>query len=143
MSERIDNSIGTFSSVLNVWNRHEKKLRSYLIHRVGDVHTADDLLQEVFLKSMRQGAGFCQLGNPRAWLFQVARNAFAHRIRLAWLQTELPKGVAAPQSDARAPTSWIFVSFATWGFLPTMTENLSSSATCEASNSKTSLKRMD
>jgi RNA polymerase sigma-70 factor, ECF subfamily len=30
---------------------------------------------------MRQGEGFCTLDKPRAWLFQVARNALVDRAR--------------------------------------------------------------
>jgi RNA polymerase sigma-70 factor, ECF subfamily len=35
------------------------------------------------MKALRQGQGFCALDNPRAWLFQVARNALVDRARTA------------------------------------------------------------
>jgi RNA polymerase sigma-70 factor (ECF subfamily) len=73
--------VGSFACVARAWQKHEAELRGYLRHRVGDDHAADDLLQDVFVKAMRQGRGFCALDNPRAWLFQVARNALVDRLR--------------------------------------------------------------
>lgn len=66
-----------FECILDAWNAHEQEIRNYLMHRMGTADSAEDVLHEVFLKAMRQGAGFCQIENPRAWLFQVARNALA------------------------------------------------------------------
>lgn len=68
-----------FDCVLAAWRAHEAELRGYLIHRLGDADSADDVLQEIFLKAMRQGATFCEINQPRAWLFQVARNTLLQR----------------------------------------------------------------
>jgi RNA polymerase sigma-70 factor (ECF subfamily) len=67
--------------VAAAWQAHEGELRGYLRHRLSDHDDADDVLQDVFVKAMREGQGFCTLGNPRAWLFQVARNALVDRLR--------------------------------------------------------------
>lgn len=76
--------IGTpFACVSAAWRAHEGELRSYLRHRTADADVADDVLQDVFVKAMRQGQDFCTLDNPRAWLFQVARNALVDRARTA------------------------------------------------------------
>ncbi len=72
-----------FACVSAAWQAHEAELRGYLRHRVADDAAADDVLQDVFVKAMRQGQGFCSLDNPRAWLFQVARNALVDRARTA------------------------------------------------------------
>jgi RNA polymerase sigma-70 factor (ECF subfamily) len=72
---------GAFGCVAAAWQAHEGELRGYLRHRVGDDAAADDLLQDVFVKAMRQGRGFCTLDSPRAWLFQVARNALVDQLR--------------------------------------------------------------
>ncbi|MBZ8140764.1 RNA polymerase subunit sigma-70 [Rubrivivax gelatinosus] len=78
-----------FACVLAAWSAHEAELRAFLRHRQGDAATADDLLQDTFVKAMRAGAGFCRLDDPRAWLFRVARNALADRLRLARPQEPL------------------------------------------------------
>ncbi len=56
-------------------------MRGYLQHRLADADAADDVLQDVFVKAIRQGESFCTLTNARAWLFQVARNALIDRAR--------------------------------------------------------------
>ncbi|MFM2067628.1 MAG: hypothetical protein RLZZ584_2537, partial [Pseudomonadota bacterium] len=71
----------SFSCISTAWQAHEAELRGYLRHRLSDGDAADDVLQDVFVKAMRQGQGFCSLDNPRAWLFQVARNALVDRAR--------------------------------------------------------------
>lgn len=102
-AEKNNNSMGSSSCVLNAWHAYAKEVHSYLLHRSGDLDTADDLLQQVFLKSMRQGLGFCRLYNPRAWLFQVARNALVDHARLAKPQTELIEELTAHESDVCDP----------------------------------------
>ena len=72
------------------WLAHEGDLRGFLRHHLSDGHAAEDLLQDVFVKGMRRGEGFCTLDNPRAWLFQVARNAVIDRARL--IKTHVPLG---------------------------------------------------
>lgn len=55
-----------FGCVLKAWQSHEAELLGFLRHQVGDPHRAEDLLQEVFVKAMRQGQGFCDLLQPRS-----------------------------------------------------------------------------
>lgn len=85
-----------FSCVIDSWRTHESELRSYLQHRLGDPHLAEDMLQDVFVKAMRQGSGFCELDNPRAWLYQVARNALVDYRRLHHETVELPDDIPEP-----------------------------------------------
>lgn len=95
-----------FGCVVAAWQAHEGELRGYLRHQLGDEHAADDLLQEVFVKAMRQGEGFCSLDNPRAWLFQVARHALIDLARLARPQVpldEVADAMVAPAEETLAP----------------------------------------
>lgn len=73
----------SFACVARAWDAHEAELRGFLRHGLGDSHAAEDLLQDTFVKAMREGQGFCSLDNPRAWLFRVARNAMTDRLRAA------------------------------------------------------------
>lgn len=94
----------TDECVLLAWQAHEKELLAFLRHRTRESHTAEDLLQEVFLKSISQGSGFCSLDNPRAWLFRVARNALIDAARLARPSAELPSDMIDPSwSEGRSP----------------------------------------
>lgn len=89
--------------LLAAWSAHEASLRAYLRHRSGDASDADELMQELFLKAMRQGERFCSVENPRAWLFQVARNALADRLRLRHEHLPLPEELPTPDADTGAP----------------------------------------
>jgi RNA polymerase sigma-70 factor (ECF subfamily) len=88
--------------VQQAWREHEAELRSYLRRRLPAPSDADDLLQEVFLKALRQGRAFCDIVQVRAWLFQVARNALADRLRLRREEVELPEDLPA-EAQVRAP----------------------------------------
>jgi RNA polymerase sigma-70 factor (ECF subfamily) len=88
-----------FACVTAAWNTHEAELLGYLAHRLGDKHAAEDLLQDVFVKAMRQGAAFCTLEQPRAWLFQVARNVLVDHFRALRPTEELPDDLIAPESE--------------------------------------------
>lgn len=88
-----------FSCVIKSWRAYEGELRGYLTHRLGNTQIAEDLLQEVFIKAMRQGDDFCNLDNSHAWLFQVARNALIDHFRLTKDAVELPEDIPQPESD--------------------------------------------
>jgi RNA polymerase sigma-70 factor (ECF subfamily) len=82
------------------WTAHESELRGWLRQRVGNAALADDLLQDLFLKALRQGERFCAVENARAWLFEVARNTLADHLRVAHPMVELPDDLVAPVEDA-------------------------------------------
>ena len=56
----------------------------------------------MFLKAIRQGERFCAITNARAWLYEVARNALADRLRLARNTVELPENLSAATEEAAA-----------------------------------------
>ncbi len=89
--------------VADAWAKHEAELRRFLRHRTGDNAAADDLLQEVFLRVLRQQNGLCGIDNPRAWLFHAARNLLIDRLRLTKEQVELPDDLAAEAVEAPPP----------------------------------------
>jgi len=77
------------------WTAHEPELRGWLRRRLGNPAEADDLLQDLFLKALRQGERFCSVQNARAWLFEVARNTLADRLRVARETVALPEDLPA------------------------------------------------
>jgi RNA polymerase sigma-70 factor (ECF subfamily) len=93
---------GNFTCVLTAWQAHESALRGYLMHQLGDAYLSDDVLQETLLKAMRQGEHFCLIEQPRAWLFQVARNLLVDRARLQKPEIEVSDALHV-QIDERAP----------------------------------------
>jgi RNA polymerase sigma-70 factor (ECF subfamily) len=80
----------TMPCLTKAWAVHEGELRGWARHRLGNAEDADDLLQDLFLKALRQGERFCSVHNARAWLFEVARNTLADHLHVARDTVELP-----------------------------------------------------
>lgn len=90
---------------MTAWHQHEAELRGWLRHRLGNPVDAEDMLQDLFIKAMRQGERFCTIVNARAWLFEVARNAVADWLRLTHETVELPVNLTADIEAAAAVDS--------------------------------------
>jgi RNA polymerase sigma-70 factor (ECF subfamily) len=88
---------------MRAWEENGLELRGWLRKRLGNPVDAEDALQELFLKALRQGGRFCDIVDARAWLFEVARNALADRLRVARDLVELPEDLAAVTGDEPAP----------------------------------------
>lgn len=86
------------SCAASAWRQHQNEIRAFLARRCGSAAEADDLLQDVFVKALLQGQDFCQVVNPRAWLFHVARNLLIDRLRLTREQVPLPDDLCAAPS---------------------------------------------
>ncbi len=67
--------------VITAWGKHEAEMRGFLTQQTGNPAQAEDILQETFLRAITEGAKFCSLENPRAWLFRVARNQLIDQSR--------------------------------------------------------------
>jgi len=91
--------------LMKAWGQHENELRAWLRGRLGNAHDAEDMLQDLFLKAMRQDKRFCEIANARAWLYEVARNALADRLRLKKEQVELPDDLVAEHDELPAVDS--------------------------------------
>ena len=89
--------------LLAAWNACAGELHGYLRHRCARPEDAEELLQEVFIKALRQGAAFAAVDQPRAWFFHVARNALADRLRCRHHEIELPPDLAAPSAAELSP----------------------------------------
>lgn len=91
--------------LMRSWTAHEGELRAWLRGRLGNAHDAEDMLQDLFIKAMRQDKRFCEIANARAWLYEVARNALADRLRLEKEQVELPDDLVAEHDEPAAVES--------------------------------------
>ena len=92
----------TVPCLLTAWHAHERALRGWLIHQLHDPALSEDLLQDVFLKAMRQGSRFCELENARAWLFEVTRNTLTDQLRRTRESVELPADLSV-EDEITAP----------------------------------------
>jgi RNA polymerase sigma-70 factor (ECF subfamily) len=64
------------------WDETLKRLRAYVVRRVGDPQVAEDITQDVIARSIAAGA-LARVDNPIAWLYRSASNAVIdyHRTR--------------------------------------------------------------
>jgi RNA polymerase sigma-70 factor, ECF subfamily len=82
-----------------VWNDVASRLRGYVRTRVRDHATAEDILQDVFLKAHTRVG---QLRSPEkleGWLFLIARHAVVDHYRKSKPVEELPPGLAAETDE--------------------------------------------
>lgn len=84
--------------LLEAWTACEGELLGFLRHHVPAGVSPEDVLHDLFLRALRQDRGFCELRNPRAWLFEVARNLVTDQLRRRRETVALPEDLAA--SDA-------------------------------------------
>lgn len=55
-------------------NRHERRLWNFIRRFVQDASTAEDLLQEVFLRMVQSASGWKPTAKFSTWLYTIARN---------------------------------------------------------------------
>jgi len=72
---------GTPPCLMKAWKKHEHELYCWLIRQTGNQADTDDLIQETFLRAIRQQGKFCAIVNARAWLFEVARHLVIDKSR--------------------------------------------------------------
>lgn len=87
--------------------RHKTALLGYICHRVGDVHAAEDLLQELFLRVFRAAlrGGFDGRSSVKTWLFTIANNCITVYRRASGRRRVVPVGDLAAEHDRPASHS--------------------------------------
>jgi RNA polymerase sigma-70 factor (ECF subfamily) len=81
-----------------LWRDHHDRLAAFIRGRVLDQATADDILQDVFLRvhtalpSVKEGTKL------QSWLYQIARNAVIDHYRSSKPHEPLPEWLAQPAS---------------------------------------------
>ncbi|MCI0519055.1 MAG: sigma-70 family RNA polymerase sigma factor [Chloroflexi bacterium] len=94
---------GDSAVIGEMYDRYRLGIFRYLYYRTGDLHAAEDLTSEVFLRMLRALEGYRPQSTPfEAWLYQIARNlAIDHYRRTAAspaapLHEELPAEQETP-----------------------------------------------
>jgi len=89
-------------TVENIWNEFSAKLGQFIAVRVADPATAEDILQDVFVKLHSHLDEFQDPAKVQGWLFLVARNAIIDHYRTRKPTAEVPESLPAgpPEQDA-------------------------------------------
>lgn len=67
-------------TVEDLYREHSRAVYAFLVSLSRDPVWAEDLMQDTFAKATRSLAGY-RGGNPRSWLFSIARSVFIDDVR--------------------------------------------------------------
>jgi len=82
---------GDPAAFAEIYDRHQPAIYRYILYRVGDVATAEDLTGEVFVRLVERVDRFTYRGRPLlAWLYTIARNLVTDYRRRAGQAAMLP-----------------------------------------------------
>jgi RNA polymerase sigma factor (sigma-70 family) len=87
------------TTLLQVFEAEESPLLRYAFGLVGQRETAEDLVQEAFIRLHNH---WDEVANPRAWLFRAVRNLALNHLRDHRRETPLDNN-HEPPADARGP----------------------------------------
>lgn len=94
-------SAGTVAFARRLFEQHGSIVHRYFKRLTGDLATAEDLTQEVFLRVVRAGHQYEPRERERAWLFRIARNVLLdlrrHELRSPRVDSRLEPITAARQ----------------------------------------------
>jgi RNA polymerase sigma-70 factor, ECF subfamily len=80
----------------NIWETFHIGLRHFILQRIPDEQSADDVLQETFLKIHTRIASLRDEEKLQSWMYQIARNAIADYYRQQKATIELPEALPVP-----------------------------------------------
>src|SRR5829696_7346281 len=83
-----------------LWETFSVPLHQFIRRRVSDPHSAEDILQDVFLKIHTRIDTLHQHDRIAAWIYQIARNAITDYYRAQRPMTDLPATLAQPDELA-------------------------------------------
>lgn len=84
----------------SIWNEFALKLGHYIRRRVSDPATAEDILQDVFVKIQNRLNQLPDHGKLQSWLYLITRNAVIDHYRKRKQATEVPDSLPAePPGD--------------------------------------------
>ena len=67
--------------VRNLFLKYRRRLLAFLVRRGADSHSAEDMLQEVFVKVVHGAESFRNDAKVSTWIFQIARNLHIDSLR--------------------------------------------------------------
>jgi len=88
-----------------IWKEYHAGMKGFILSRVSDSATADDILQEVFSRIHSKIDSLRETGKIRSWVYQITRNAIIDYYRSKKPTKELPESLAThekhPDDNAR------------------------------------------
>lgn len=82
-----------------IYKDFHSQLYHFIIGRVSDPDTAEDILQDVYLKIHSNIDDLRESDRLQSWIYQITRNAITDYYRRVQPQDELPESLASPLED--------------------------------------------
>lgn len=79
------------TNVEAVWSQLHDRLLAFIMRRVEDEETAEDILQDVFLRIHTHMVGLQDSSRLESWIYQIARNAIVDHYRSRRSTGEIPE----------------------------------------------------
>lgn len=83
----------------SIYNEFDTRLRNFILHRVSDTATAEDILQEVYIKIHNQIDSLRDMEKLQSWIYQIARNTITDHYRRHKPTVELPDELSLPEQE--------------------------------------------
>ncbi|HEU0000950.1 MAG TPA: RNA polymerase sigma factor SigZ [Ktedonobacteraceae bacterium] len=80
----------------SLWETFHTGLKHFILKRIPDEQSADDVLQETFLKIHTRIATLRDEDKLQSWMYQIARNTVADYYRAQKATVELPETLPVP-----------------------------------------------
>ncbi len=87
------------TSVESIWHEFSGKLARFIRSRVEDEATAEDILQDVFLKIARRASDLKEPAKLQGWIYLIARHAIIDHYRTRRPTVEVPESWPAEDGD--------------------------------------------
>lgn len=85
--------------IKQIWQEYKHQLQRFLLSRVSNAGDAEDLLQEILIKTYQQLHTVHDPEKLRAWLFQVTRNAVIDYYRQSKTKPPVPADFMEERSE--------------------------------------------
>jgi RNA polymerase sigma-70 factor, ECF subfamily len=83
----------------SLWREHRERLYRFVLGRVSDAATAEDIVQDVLVRAYERGDTLRDVGKLEQWLYQLTRNAIIDHYRARRPSAPLPDNLPEPETQ--------------------------------------------
>ncbi|MCI0534779.1 MAG: RNA polymerase sigma factor SigZ [Verrucomicrobiales bacterium] len=95
----------------HIWNEFAEKLGQFIRARVSDPATAEDILQDVFVKIQKRLGELQDPAKIQSWIYLIARNAIIDQYRSRKETVEVPESLSAEPDNHNGEIEELKASF--------------------------------